>query len=209
MNNKSPNAAIDVDVYYDFRSPYAYFASHRMSAADFKPARDIRWRWRPISIDVLLNLQAGRPPLADWVDPLSPPKRKHFMADVGRMARFYGAPLLPPQPARQKPALPLSVAMLLEEEGIPHDDFRRAVFRAIWEEQRHIADKDVVASCLGSLPHELIDRAGAPEVRARLVARSEAAFQRGIFGVPSFVHNEEVFFGADRLDLFIASLDWK
>ena len=98
--------------------------------------------------------------------------------------------------------------MLLDEEDIPHDGFRRSVFKAIWEEQRHIADKDVVASCLGSLPHELIDKAADPAVRARLIANSEAAFQRGIFGVPSFVHNEEVFFGADRLDLFIASLDW-
>ncbi len=98
--------------------------------------------------------------------------------------------------------------MLLDEESVPHDDFRRAIFKAIWEEQRHIADKDVVASCLGALPHELVDKAADPAVRARLIANSEAAFQRSIFGVPSFVHGEEVFFGADRLDLLLASLDW-
>jgi carboxymethylenebutenolidase len=83
-----------------------------------------------------------------------------------------------------------------------------AVFRALWEEQRDVADPATMASCLGTLPDDLVARASAPAVQARLVANSEAAYQRGIFGVPSFVLREEVFFGADRLDLLLASLDW-
>jgi 2-hydroxychromene-2-carboxylate isomerase len=158
---------------------------------------------------MLLNLQAGREPLAPYADPLSPPKRRHLVADVTRLARFYKAPLRPPQPARPDPTLPLCIATLLDEEETPHDEFRAAVFQALWEEQRDVADKATVASCLGALPEDLIERASTPTVLDQLIANSEAAYRRGVFGVPSFMRGEEVFFGADRLDLLVASLGWR
>lgn len=201
-------APINIDIFYDFRSPYAYFAAHRMSLPEFQTSREILWKWRPVSIDMLLNLQAKREPLADYVDPLPPAKRQHLIADVTRLARFYNAPLRPPKPPRQDPTLALSVATLLSEETIPHDKFRSAVFRALWEEQRDIAQKEVVASCLGSLPEELIDQANSQKARNTLIANTEAAYKKGVFGVPTFVHKENIFFGADRLDLLLASLAW-
>jgi hypothetical protein len=63
-----------IDVFYDFRSPYAFFASHRIRRGDFVRS-DVGWRWQPVSIDILLNLQAGRESFAPYVDPLSGPKR--------------------------------------------------------------------------------------------------------------------------------------
>src|SRR3954449_4615375 len=75
-----------IDIYYDFRSPYAYLAWWRIRRQ--QALSSWKWRWKPVSIDVLLNLQAGREPLALYVDPLPPPKRKHFLADVRRSANF-------------------------------------------------------------------------------------------------------------------------
>jgi hypothetical protein len=49
-----------VDAYYDFRSPYAYFANHRIRDGSFTLPPSAAWQWRPVSIDILLNLQAGR-----------------------------------------------------------------------------------------------------------------------------------------------------
>src|SRR3954464_8946565 len=75
-----------IDIYYDFRSPYAYLAWWRIRRQ--QALSSWKWRWKPVSIDVLLNLQAGREPLAPYVDPLPAPKRKHFLADVRRSANF-------------------------------------------------------------------------------------------------------------------------
>src|SRR6266550_1500359 len=112
-----------IDAYYDFRSPYAYFANYRIRHGLFALPCPATWRWRPVSIDILLNLQAGRDPWAAYVDPLSGPKRAHLIADVRRTAAFYGAPLRAPKPQRPNPIPALCTAALLDQEG--HDSFGR------------------------------------------------------------------------------------
>ena len=89
-----------IEAYYDFRSPYAYFANHRIRHGLFVPPVPVKWLWRPVSIDVLLNLQAGRDAWAAYSDPLSGPKRAHLLADVRRNAAFYNIPLRAPKPPR-------------------------------------------------------------------------------------------------------------
>src|SRR5258708_2899604 len=103
-----------VEVFFDFRSPYAYLAAHRIRAGLFVPPVSVEWLWRPVSIDVLLTLQAGHNAGADYVDPLCPQKRNHLAAAARRGAEFYGAPFLPPTPPRQKSIDALCVAAMLE-----------------------------------------------------------------------------------------------
>jgi 2-hydroxychromene-2-carboxylate isomerase len=69
--------AVTIEVCYDFRSPYAYFAAHRIRSRLFELPTPVDCVWRPASIDVLLNLQAGRDAWATYVDPLAAPKRAH------------------------------------------------------------------------------------------------------------------------------------
>lgn len=191
----------DVDVYYDFRSPYAYFASHRIRRRLFASPRITNWRWQPVSIDILLNLQAGRDPWASYVDPLPAPKRAHLIADVRRTAAFYSAPLRPPKPPRPNSIPALCVAALLDLDD--HERFRDSAFNALWQEQRDIANPDVLAELLGQATRgrELVDAALSPDARDALAQRTIHAYANGVFGVPSFVWNGELFFGNDRLEM--------
>ena len=95
-----------IEAYCDFRSPYAYFANHRICNRSFVPPVPVRWLWRPVSIDVLMNLGAEREAWAAYSDPLSAPKRAHLLADVRRNAVFYNAPMRAPKP-RSECAEPL------------------------------------------------------------------------------------------------------
>jgi 2-hydroxychromene-2-carboxylate isomerase len=193
----------DIDVFYDFRSPYAYFVAHRLRHQLFQAPVPVNWNWRPVSIDVLLNLQAGREPLAPYVDPLPAPKRRHLLADVRRCAEIYNAPLKPPRPARPNPQTALCVASLLCKRGIADCNFRNAVFAALWEEQRDIADLSVLRDCLSTtdVAFTTIEEASTPEFRAELIRETQQAYQSGIFGVPTFMLGDEIFFGNDRLDM--------
>jgi 2-hydroxychromene-2-carboxylate isomerase len=159
-----------------------------------------KWLWRPVSIDVLLNLQAGRDAWAAYADPLSGAKRAHLLADVRRNAAFYQAPLRAPKPPRPNSIPALCTAALLGPEG--QDEFRSAVFDALWQQQRDIADPNVLEECLarGGDPG-LVKRAFASEARDALAEETRRAYASGIFGVPTFVCNDEVFFGNDRLDM--------
>jgi len=193
--------AATVEAYYDFRSPYAYFANHRIREGSFVLPVPVKWLWRPVSIDVLLNLQAGRDPWAAYADPLSGAKRAHLLADVRRNAAFYKAPLRAPKPPRPNSIPALCTAALLGPEG--QDEFRNAVFDALWQQQRDIADPNVLEECLtraGGEP-DLVKRALTSEARDALAEETKRAYANGIFGVPTFVCDNEVFFGNDRLDM--------
>src|SRR5882757_4494041 len=137
---------LTIEAYYDFRSPYAYFANHRIREGSFVSPVPVKWLWRPVSIDVLLNLQAGQDAWAAYSDPLSGPKRAHLLADVRRNAAFYNVPLRPPKPPRPNSIPALCAAALLGPAG--HDEFRNAVFDALWQQQRDISDSSALAECL-------------------------------------------------------------
>lgn len=189
-----------IEAYYDFRSPYAYLANRRVRDGSFVLPTGAAWVWRPVSIDVLLNLQAGREAWASYSDPLSPPKRAHLIADVRRNAAFYGIALRPPRPPRPNsvPALCLAASL---DAGEP--SFRNAVFDVLWQEQRDIADPRVLEACLSvaGRAKNPVDRAFSPEAKDALAADTKRAYAAGVFGVPTFVLNDEIFFGNDRLEL--------
>jgi 2-hydroxychromene-2-carboxylate isomerase len=197
-----------IDVYYDFRSPYAYFAAHRIRES--LVGHDRRFVWRPVSIDVLLNLQAGREPWAPYVDPLPGPKRAHLIADVRRLAAYYDLPLRPTRPRRPNSGPALCLAKLLDEGQ--RATFSAAVFAALWQEQQDISDPTVLERCLAraGCGDQCIDAAFEEAARADLARDCTEAYARGIFGVPSFVAGDDMFFGHDRLDLLLWSIDrWK
>jgi 2-hydroxychromene-2-carboxylate isomerase len=131
---------VKIEAYYDFRSPYAYFADYRIRKAALGFPPEMKWVGRPIFIDVILNLQSGREPWAPFVDTLIPPKRAYLMADIRRMAEFYGAPYKPSWkwPARPNQVPALCIASLLSEQT--EGAFRSAIFDGLWHGQQDIAD---------------------------------------------------------------------
>ena len=196
----------EVEVYYDFRSPYAYFVNCRIASGIIDVAVDVDWRWHPVSIDILINLQADRDPWAPYVDPLVPAKRRYLVPDIVRSARFYEIPLLPPKPERPDPVPALCVALGLEADPDAHRLFRFQAFNAVWCEQRDISDSAVLADCLQRAGVDPAIARGSAKLRRLLEERTIAAYARGVFGVPTLVLDGELFFGADRLDMLAWSL---
>src|SRR3569832_2350010 len=106
-------AMTTIEIYFDFRSPYAYFASHRIRALSHIC---VAFAWQPVSIDMLLNLQAGREAFVFYVDPLCAAKRAHLVADVRRLASYYDLLLRPTRPQRPNSIPALCLATLLAED---------------------------------------------------------------------------------------------
>jgi 2-hydroxychromene-2-carboxylate isomerase len=77
------------------------------------------------------------------------------------------------------------------------------LFAAMWETPRNMGDPALLASALQAGGHDaeaLMARANDPETKAALVAATENAVARGVFGAPSFFVGDQFFFGQDRLD---------
>ncbi len=85
-------------------------------------------------------------------------------------------------------------------------DFGRyceAVFNAIWRQQRDLNDPAVVAATLaeaGFDAQEFGALVADPEVKAQLIANTDEAVSRGVFGAPTCFVGGQMFFGQDRLD---------
>lgn len=81
--------------------------------------------------------------------------------------------------------------------------YLEVVLAAMWEAGEKMDDPQVVARVLAAAgldAEALLTATQDPEVKAELIANTEAAVARGVFGIPTFFVGEEMFFGKDRLD---------
>jgi len=108
---------------------------------------------------------------------------------------------------RQNPHFPVNTLMIMRglvaarRMGVG-DRYLEVVLAAMWEQGEKMDDPVVVARVLGvgGLDAEvLLTATQDPEVKAELVANTEAAVERGVFGIPTFFVGDEMFFGKDRL----------
>ncbi len=193
-----------IDFYFDFRSPYAYFATERF---DLLQTGGATIDWHPVSIDVLMNLQAGQQPWEKVIDPLCPAKRAHFMADIFRMIDFWEIPFAMPSPPVPSANTAMAVATLLKHAGVSIERFSLSVFRAIWQNQKDAEDRAVLIECIreSGMDETILEEAQGAG-REMLTSATLAAFKAGVFGVPTFVLEDELYFGADRMELVARKL---
>ena len=98
----------------------------------------------------------------------------------------------------------MRMAVAAEELGCA-PEYIDAVFSAMWEQARNMDDADEIAAALrgaGLDAAALWAKAQEPEVKARLAAHTQSAFDRGAFGSPTFFVGDDMFFGKDRLREF-------
>ena len=81
-------------------------------------------------------------------------------------------------------------------------DITGRILRAVWVEQRNIADAKDLATILAEakLPARRLDDAMSQAVHERYELDSQRAIEAGVFGAPSYVIDGEIFWGQDRLD---------
>jgi 2-hydroxychromene-2-carboxylate isomerase len=192
-----------IDFYFDFRSPYAYFACQRLQLLT---SEGVTINWKPVFVDVLLNLQADKAPWDEITDPLCPPKRDHFMADIFRLIKYWEIDFAMPSPPVPSCNKAMAVAALLEQSGVELTAFATSMFTAVWQKQKDGNDPAVIISCLkdNQLDEGLVNQIDG-EAKNLLTRNTVAAFECGVFGVPTFVQEGELYFGADRMELIAAN----
>jgi 2-hydroxychromene-2-carboxylate isomerase len=188
-----------VDVFLDPISPYAWFAGHQLDRLEAAGARVIV---RPVLFAALLDHHGNVGPAE------IPSKRLHTFRDVVRTASALGLPLEGPPAHPFNPLLALRAASAVDD-----DDAQRrlmvALMDAAWAEGRDLERREVVsdvAARVGLDGAHLLERAGDPVIKQRLRERTEDAIARGVFGVPSFVIEGEIFWGSDRIDALLRRL---
>lgn len=190
-----------VDLWFDFASPYSYLAAARAGA--LAAQRGLRLRWQPFLLGpIFADLGWSDSPLV-----LQSRKGDHAWRDLERQAHKFGLPWRRPSRFPRPAVLPTRIALLGAERPWC-EAFTKAVFAL-----NFVADKDIdgaaamtaVLERLGLPAGPLLDAAQGTAERPRLRRQVETARRLGIFGAPTCMVGDEMFWGNDRLE---DALDW-
>ncbi len=178
--------------YFDFVSPFAYLGSIAIERLAAKLGRDVHWR--PVLIGVTILKIMGMKPLRDV-----PLKGPYLKRDLERLSAWFGVDV-PRHGLGSVSSVNACEAFLDISQRDPEQGkaFARAVFDRLWRGGVDITSADAIEQIARDQGLDL--RAlGSPASRARLRGAVDAAVAAGVFGVPSFVADGELFFGNDHL----------
>lgn len=190
-----------LDFYFDFVSPYGYFALSQIEALASRHGRTLRWHpfhMRAVMKEVLGVTQA----LADV-----PLKGSYVRNDVLRMARYLGMAYQPAPAAGFSSVTASRVFYLIQErDSAAATRYARAVFHsqhALACSPNSWAQCAALAGQVGVDPEWLDEALHAERGRDLFRRATDAAVEQGVWGTPTFVADQEMFWGCDR----IAQLD--
>lgn len=184
-----------IDFWFSIGSTYSYLSVMRLAAVE--RAHGVEFAWRPFNVRHVMTEQNNIP----FKD--KPEKTAYMWRDIARRAERYGlSPTLPaPYPLAGLVEANL-VATLAAEEGWG-SDYVRATYRR-WFEAGDPAGEDPNLSQslkeIGQDPDRVVALARSDRLASALSAATDEAMRRGVFGSPSFLVGDEVFWGDDRLE---------
>lgn len=192
-----------IDYYLTLNSPWAYLGGARLER--IAAARGATIRVKPMKLHEIFPKTGGLP-----LPKRAPARQAYRLAELKRWRAFLDIPLnLAPKfyPADQDLAARLVIAA--GPNGSDPLTLAHAVLRAIWAEERDIADEATLRSILAEngLSEDLMVQAQAQEAEAALDALTAEALEAGVFGAPSYICDGELFWGQDRLDFLERALD--
>lgn len=185
-----------IEFFFDFGSPTTYLAHTQLPRIARETGAQLVYR--PMLLGGVFKATGNASPV------LVPAKGRWMGQDIARWARRWGVPFT------FNPHFPINtLALMRGAAGLQMrqpQDFSRyvdAVFRAMWVKPQNLGDGAVLAAMLteaGFGADAFTALVGDAEVKARLVATTEEAVARGVFGAPSCFVGDTLFFGQDRLD---------
>jgi 2-hydroxychromene-2-carboxylate isomerase len=187
-----------IEFLYDFGSPNAYFVHRALPA--IQAQSKVAFRYTPVLLGGIFKATGNQSPMQAYGHIAS--KRAYDMLEMRRFMDRHGITAFTMNPHFPvNTLLAMRGAVAAEALGCA-PAYVEAMFAGMWERGLKMDDPEVWQAALveAGLPAaELTAAAADPEVKAKLVANTGAAVARGVFGIPSFLLGEELWFGKDRL----------
>ena len=182
------------DFYFDFVSPYSFLAHKEIIKIEKK--HSVKIKYKPILLGGLHNLHGIKAPA------FIPAKAKHMIRDCKLIAeknkiKFKFNSYFPIR------SLNLMRGVLIAEEDNYKSYYIDSIFNAIWQDGLNMNDENIIQKILKNLnvnPKTFLLRSASSSIKDSLKKRTNEAYEKGIFGAPSFVANNKIFWGQDRIE---------
>ena len=200
-----------VAVYIDYKSPYAYLAKD--PAYELERDFDVELDWRPYVLDIPAYLGAAQ--VDEHGNVLSESRNAHqwrrvrySYMDCRRYAALRGIVIRGPRKIFDSSVAAVGMLYALDAGREVFRRYNDLVFERFWKRELDIERPELIAAVLdeagaaGSGLPDWLEASG----RQRLAAIMEDAHRLGVFGVPTFVIGDEIFWGREHLDLIRSRL---
>ncbi len=185
------------DFYFDFVSPYSFLAHKEIRKIEKK--NSVKIRYQPILLGALHNLHGIKAPA------FIPAKAKHMIRDCKLIAernkiKFKFNSYFPIR------SLNLMRGVIVAEEDNYKSYYIDSIFNSIWQDGLNLNDENIIQKILKNLnvnPKTFFLRSASSSVKDTLKKRTSEAYEKGIFGAPSFVSNNKIFWGQDRIEFVL------
>jgi len=179
-----------IDFYFDFISPYSYLAHKKI-----KKLKEINFKYMPVLVGGLHNLQGITPPA------FIKPKLKHMMGDCNLIAEKDKSDFI------WNSKFPINSLNIMRGYIFINNDVKDSylnfIFDAYWKNNLDTSNEKVLMSILEKCKinsNDFFEGIKEPKIKDELKTVTQAAHDREIFGAPTFVVNNKIFWGQDRLE---------
>ena len=185
-----------IEFFFDFGSPTTYLAHTQLPRIASETGATLRYR--PMLLGGVFKATGNASPVS------VPAKGRWMSQDIARWARRWGVPFTfsPHFPINTLALMRGATGMQMRQPEL-FTRYVDAVFHAMWVQPRDVGQPGEIAAALAPLgvtPESFMALTAEPDVKAALVATTEEAVSRGVFGAPTCFVGDAMYFGQDRLD---------
>ncbi|WP_174247952.1 2-hydroxychromene-2-carboxylate isomerase [Bradyrhizobium sp. S69] len=183
---------------FDFGSPNAFLSHEAIPAIEQRTG--VKFEYVPVLLGGIFKATNNKSPAETLAGVKNKPEFNAL--ETERFVKRFGVRPYAPNPFFPVNTLNLMrTAVAAQLEGV-FEKYVEAAFHHMWVEPKKMDDPDVAAKALtasGLDGARLLARGQEPEVKARLIANTQSAVERGVFGSPTFFVGKEMFFGKEQL----------
>ena len=190
---------LHVDYYVSLNSPWTHLGAARFEQIIGRHGATARIY--PVDFGTIFPASGGLP-----LPKRSPQRKAYRLMELARWRDHLGIPInLEPRffPADETSSSQCVIAVRETIGDAPAMTLAHRVLRALWEEEKNPGDRATLEALIGETgldPAAIISLGGEERWAKQRTRDTEAALARGVFGAPSYVIGDEIFWGQDRLD---------
>lgn len=194
-----------IDYFFTPVSPFTYLGHERFVAIATRHGATIEIK--PVDLGRVFPVSGGLP-----LKQRAPQRQAYRVVELARWSKYLGLPLnVQPRhfPVPAETASKWILAALAQRGAGSALKLTGALLRAVWAEERNIADAETVGIIAGEQGLDAAALAGAAasaEIGERYDALTQEAIARKVFGAPTYIYRDEPFWGQDRLDFLDRAL---
>jgi carboxymethylenebutenolidase len=190
--------ALHIDYYASLNSPWTHLGAARIEAMAMAHGASMRiW---PVDFGTIFPASGGLP-----LPKRAPQRQAYRLMELRRWRDLLGVPInIQPKyfPASEQQSASCVIALRETMGDQPAIKLAHRVLQAVWQKEQDPGDPGTLAALIREIgldPDAVMKLGADPKWGAMRTADTQAALDRGVFGAPSYVIGDEIFWGQDRL----------